>query len=85
MRIYQFASCPYCQRVRQACDRLGMQKGRDYELVEASRGTPGRDEVIQLGGMSQVPFLTDGDLRMYESDDIVSYLQTRFAAGAPQA
>lgn len=80
LRIYQFASCPYCQRVIRALKHLGWKAGEDYELIEASRGTPGREEVIRLGGISQVPFMIDGDVRMYESADIVAYLEERTRA-----
>jgi glutathione S-transferase len=85
VQIYQFASCPYCQRVLRAADRLGLVEGRDYEKIEASRGTPGRAVVVRLGGMSQVPFLVDGDVQMYESADIIDYLAAKFAAPSARA
>ncbi|TGL76537.1 glutathione S-transferase N-terminal domain-containing protein [Leptospira jelokensis] len=77
-KLYQYDSCPYCYRVRQAIEGLGLTEGKDYLLVEASNGTPGREEVIRLGGISQVPFLVDGETKMYESLDIISYLKTKF-------
>lgn len=77
-KLYQYDSCPYCYRVRQTIEKLGLTEGKDYILVEARNGTPGRDEVIRLGGISQVPFLVDGEMRMYESLDIISYLQNKF-------
>lgn len=58
---------------------MGLSEGRDYELINATRGTPGREELLQLGGRNQVPFLTDGDTSMYESRDIISYLRNKFA------
>lgn len=58
---------------------MGLKPGVDYELVEASFGTPGRDEVIALGGKSQVPFLVDGDTQMYESDDILRYVIAKYS------
>ncbi|MCB1173001.1 MAG: glutathione S-transferase N-terminal domain-containing protein [Leptospiraceae bacterium] len=78
VRIYQFAGCPFCYAVLARCRDLGLEAGRDYELVEASRGTPGRAEVIERGGLSQVPFLVDGDVQMYESRDIIRYLEQKF-------
>ncbi|XDD41431.1 glutathione S-transferase N-terminal domain-containing protein [Leptospira sp. WS60.C2] len=77
-RLYQYDSCPYCHRVRQSIQNLGLVEGKDYVLVEARGGTPGREEVIRLGGISQVPFLVDGDVKMYESLDIIDYLQNKF-------
>ncbi|MEM7180282.1 MAG: glutathione S-transferase N-terminal domain-containing protein [Spirochaetota bacterium] len=78
VKIYQFDSCPFCRKVREAAKGMGLLLGKDYELVEASRGTPGRDEVLQIGGKGQVPFLVDGEVNMYESDDIIRYLQAKF-------
>lgn len=80
MKLYQFESCPYCAYVRDEFSDLGLKAGRDFELVEASRGTPGREEVIRLGGLSQVPFLVDGDLKLYESRDIVAYVKKKLSA-----
>jgi glutathione S-transferase len=77
--LYQFASCPYCQKVMRTLDSLGLKVGKDYQLIEASRGTAGRETVINLGGMSQVPFLVDGSTKMYESDDIIDYLKQKFS------
>lgn len=78
LKIYQYSSCPFCSRVQRTLDMLGLKKNVDYQLIEASRGTPGRAEVEALGGMSQVPFLVDGDVRMYESADIIQYLKEKF-------
>lgn len=79
IRIYQFPACPYCARVLAVLDELGLQVGKDYILIEASRGTPGREEVIALGGLNQVPFLVDGDVKMYESEEIVQYLRKKYS------
>ena len=35
----------------------------------------GREVVLSVGGKGMVPFLIDGDISMYESDDIVAYLK----------
>ncbi|EKR72896.1 glutathione S-transferase N-terminal domain-containing protein [Leptospira noguchii] len=77
MKLYHFQSCPYCSYVRDEFQKMGLVPEKDYELIEASRGTPGREKVIQLGGKSQVPFLVDGDIRMYESRDIVKYVKLK--------
>ncbi|PNV76702.1 glutathione S-transferase N-terminal domain-containing protein [Leptospira inadai] len=77
MKLYQFLTCPYCAYVRDEFSKLGLEVGKDFELVEASRGTAGREEVVQLGGLSQVPFLVDGDIKMYESRDIVDYVRSK--------
>ncbi|ABJ76421.1 glutathione S-transferase N-terminal domain-containing protein [Leptospira borgpetersenii] len=77
MKLYQFQSCPYCSYVRDEFQNMGLVPGKDYELVEASRGTPGREEVVKLGGRSQVPFLVDDDIKMYELREIVNYTKLK--------
>lgn len=77
MKLFQYDTCPYCAYVIGHFSEMGLKAGKDYELVEASRGTPGREEVLRLGGLSQVPFLVDGDIRMYESRDIVDYVKSK--------
>ena len=79
VKIYQTASCPFCMMVVREARSLGLREGEDYELINAARGTPGREELLQIGGRNQVPFLTDGETAMYESRDIVSYLRDKFA------
>lgn len=75
LRLFLWAGCPYCNKVSKAAEDLGLVAGEDYEWVEAGPGTPGRRTVEQKGGKSMVPFLIDNEVSMYESDDIVSYLQ----------
>ncbi len=52
-----------------------------YEEVRAERGTPEMNEVLELGGKAQVPFLVDEErgLQLYESADIIEYARKRFA------
>ena len=80
IELYITGTCPFCSKVIRAADRMGLTEGRDYTVVEAGRGTPGRQKVIDTGGTSMIPFLIDGDLSMYESDDIIAYLRARCPA-----
>lgn len=70
-KLYTYPTCPYCEKVRQAFGEMGI----NYEEVNAERGTLGSEELMQLGGKQQVPFLVDEEqgIFMYESDDIISY------------
>ena len=58
---------------------LDLEKGKDFELIEAGEGTPGREVVLKEGGLPQVPFMIDGETKMYESGDIVEYLKKKFS------
>lgn len=73
--LYLWDACPYCRKVSQAVKDMGLVAGADYQVIEAGPGTPGRLTVQQLGGKTMVPFLVDGDIHMYESDDIIAYIQ----------
>ncbi|MBE0582414.1 MAG: glutathione S-transferase N-terminal domain-containing protein [Desulfofustis sp.] len=78
MELYVRDGCPYCRKVLDAAQQLGLQEGTDYRLIDSAPGTPGRQTVLAVGGTAMVPFLIDGDRSMYESDDIVVYLRERF-------
>lgn len=79
LKIYQTATCPFCMMVVHEARNMGLQEGTDYQLINAARGTPGRAELLEIGGRNQVPFLTDGDTAMYESRDIIAYMRNKFA------
>jgi len=76
--IYQFEACPFCVKVRRAMKRLGVK----IELRDAARNDEFREELVKGGGKNQVPCLripeAGGGFRwMYESGDIVRYLEER--------
>jgi glutathione S-transferase len=65
-------------KVIRAAEEMGLQEGKDYLVVDAAPGTPGRKKVVDTGSKAMVPFLVDGDHWMYESDDIIDYLKSTF-------
>jgi glutaredoxin len=77
IQLYVREGCPYCSKVEKAATEMGLTEGKDYQLVNAAPSTPGREVVIKTGGKAMVPFLIDGEVSMYESDDIIAYLKTR--------
>lgn len=79
IELYVRKGCPFCQKVEQFAQQLGLKEGEQYQLIDAAPKTPGREKVLQLGGKAMVPFLVDGDLYMYESDDINQYLKNKFS------
>jgi len=74
IKLYIRNSCPFCKKVLTAAEKIGLKEGKDFTVIDASAGTPGREVVLQVGGKAMVPFLIDGDVSMYESDDIIAYL-----------
>ncbi len=79
--LYELEGCPYCVKVKDKLDELGLA----YE----SRMVPGahsaRTEVEEISGQTGVPVLVDPDHdveAMPESDDIVAYLENTYGNGA---
>lgn len=80
IQLYVRDGCPYCQKVLAATQELGMKEGKNFTVIDAAPGTKGRDVVLDVGGKAMVPFMIDGEVSMYESDDIVAYLKDKAAA-----
>lgn len=78
--LYQFKMCPFCVKARRAIKRLSL----NIETRDALREESSREELLAGGGEIKVPCLriTDSEGNttwMYESSDIIAYLQGRFA------
>ncbi|MDQ4127560.1 MAG: glutaredoxin family protein [Actinomycetota bacterium] len=73
IRLYTGEYCPFCRRVKQELERLGL----DYDAVDAD--ADGREEVIQLSGQRAIPILTIGDEVLVDSSYIIRELRRRYA------
>ena len=78
--LYQFKMCPFCVKARRAIKRLSL----NIETRDALREESSRKELLTGGGKIKVPCLRIADDEgnttwMYESSDIITYLQGRFA------
>lgn len=78
LTLYQFFACPFCIKTRRAMYKMNLP----ITKRSASKGSPYRDELLQGGGKIQTPCLrieSAGEVRwLYESSEIISYLQQRF-------
>jgi glutaredoxin len=84
LALYQFPACPFCIKTRRAIKRLGL----NIELRNAQQEGEHRDTLIDGGGTLQVPCLRiphpDGRVEwLYESGDIIRYLDERFGQHEP--
>lgn len=80
LTLYQFRTCPFCIRTRRAIKRLSL----DIETRDAQHDTASRAQLLEGGGKVKVPCLricNDNDKVqwVYESRDIIRYLQENFA------
>jgi glutaredoxin 3 len=73
IRLYTGYYCPFCRRVRNELERLGL----DYEAVDADADM--REEVIRLSGQRAIPILTIGDEVLVDSSHIIRELRNRYA------
>jgi len=79
MALYQFEACPFCVKVRRAMTRQSVQ----FDLRDAKNNAIHREALFSNGGAIKVPCLCiekEGETTwMYESSDIVAYLEKEFA------
>ncbi len=75
--LYQLDGCPYCEKVAERLDELGV----DYETAWVDALHSQRDEVKRVSGQRAVPVLVDSDrgVTMAESDRILEYLNRSYA------
>ncbi len=83
LALYQFAACPFCVKVRRSMKRLSL----DIELRDAKQNQGHRQELSEQGGRIKTPCLRIEDDKgevtwMYESNDIIDYLEQRFTPKA---
>lgn len=71
--IYTRDFCPFCRKVKAYVEENGIE----VEWKNLGENPELKDELMELGGKTQVPFLFDSetDAQMYESDDIIAYLE----------
>ncbi|MEM9696464.1 MAG: glutathione S-transferase N-terminal domain-containing protein [Myxococcota bacterium] len=74
--LYNFEASPYCRKVREALVALDL----DCEVRNVAKWSARRPELVETGGKMLVPYLIDPNQHrsMYESDDIVAYLEATY-------
>ncbi|MFA0087475.1 NrdH-redoxin [Vibrio sp. 10N.286.49.C2] len=79
LSLYQFEACPFCVKVRREMKRQSV----NITLKDAKNDDVAREQLLEGGGRVKVPCLKiekNGQVEwMYESGDIVNYLQKEFA------
>jgi len=76
LELYQYEGCPFCDRVRDALDALGL----DYVVRSVPRPHARRDRVVAVSGQTLVPVLVDPERGkvVVESEAIVDYLNEHY-------
>jgi glutathione S-transferase len=77
IQLYYFNTCPFCIKVLLAIKMMGLEF--EHKNIHASEIY--KNELIEGGGKKQVPCLrieeNDSVRWLYESSDIIDYLQQR--------
>ena len=70
LMLYYFPSCPYCRVVLDCLSRLGLE----IPMRDIQSESGARDDLMEIGGKGQVPCLVIDGKPLYESGDIVRWL-----------
>lgn len=77
--LYQFALCPFCCKVR-----LGLElKGIPYRVVEVNPRTKAELPPLPPSAPRKVPVLSVGDDLVYDSTEILRFLDSKFRGTLP--
>lgn len=79
--LYHFPTCPFCLKARRVMHRLSL----NIDLRNAQHDPVHRQALLAGGGKIQTPCLRITDAQgqsiwLYESRDIIAYLEREFAA-----
>ena len=79
LSIYQFQFCPFCIKTRRNLYKLNLP----IKYFDAMNDSHARQELLEQGGKVKVPclriFNDDKITWLYESTEIINYLNKRFA------
>jgi hypothetical protein len=77
--LYEYEASPFCRKVREACAMLDLTV--EYRPCPGARQGWSNIQAQTTGGKRTVPLLIDGDVAMFESDDIIRYLFNTYGPG----
>lgn len=71
LTLYYMPTCPFCQKV------IGYMKKNDIEvpMKDTLSDEKHRQELLEIGGKTQVPCLVIDGKALYESDDIIAWFK----------
>lgn len=70
--LYQYATSPFCEKVRRAL----AFKGLDYEIHEVERFAP--EKYVDISPVGKYPVIDHDGTKVFDSTDIVEYLDASF-------
>jgi glutaredoxin len=77
LELFKFDSCPFCIRV--LVKLRGLKNGGGIRLRDTAKEPGAEEELVKRGGDDQVPCLFIDGQPMYESADIIAWLDANVA------
>jgi len=75
--LYYYPACPYCRKVTRFIDKNDIE----LELKNINKDKEAEATLIETGGKRQVPCLFINGEPLYESDDIIRWLDQNIVGG----
>ncbi len=72
LELFKRDSCPYCVKVQMFIEELGVED--QIEQLDISKDPSARKRLIEVGGKQQVPCLFIDGKPLYESSDIINWI-----------
>lgn len=72
LELYYTPVCPFCRKVLSFMDEHGIE---NILLKDKSTNAQFQDELVRIGGKSQVPCLFIDGKPLYESNDIIQWMK----------
>lgn len=71
LKLYYKPECPFCQKVMRYMD----EKSIEVEMMNIKTDPQNQKDLVEIGGMDQVPMLLIDGKPLYESDDIIVWFR----------
>lgn len=74
-KLYAGTYCPFCKKVESFLNENNIMD--KVEVIYIDKVDGAAQELVKGGGKSQIPCLNHGDAWLYESSDIIDYLEEK--------
>lgn len=72
LELFKRDTCPYCVKVQMAIQEMGVED--QITQLDITRDEAARKRLVEVGGKQQVPCLFIDGAPLYESNDIISWI-----------
>lgn len=73
LELFKRDTCPYCVKVQMLIEELGVEE--QIEQLDITRDADARKRLVEVGGKQQVPCLFIDGEPLYESRDIMNWIE----------